>query len=124
VVVAGWRAAAAKADRTFRRFLRQLALAASLRPDESERSRHVAIVVDRDHLPRDGLCRIRSEEDRERRNVFWIDHRLDRLHGHGLGCNLLHGPAAQLRPPLKNANDTISMANVLVSPITPHLVAA
>src|SRR5262245_65151378 len=101
MVVAGWRAAAAKADRTFRRFLRQLALVASLRPIESELSRHVAIVVDWDHLARDGLCRIRGEEDRERGDVFRIDDRLYRLHGHGLGCHLLHVPATHFGAPVE-----------------------
>ena len=63
----------------------------------SKPSRPLPVVVDRQHLAADRLGRVGGEEHRERRDVRWLDHRLDRLRGHRLGAHLLDRPAADLR---------------------------
>jgi hypothetical protein len=59
-------------------------------------SRPLSVIIDRQHLAADRLGGVGGEEHRERRDVFQVDHRLDRLRGHRLGAHLLDRPAADL----------------------------
>src|SRR5690348_5697357 len=71
-------------------------------------SRHLAVVVDRDHLARDRLRRWGCKKYRKLRDVLRVDHRLDRLHGHGLRTHLLDALAADLRAAREDALDAVA----------------
>jgi len=66
------------------------------------------VVVDRQHLAADRLGRVGGEEHRERRDVFRVDHRLDRLRGHRRGAHLRKRPAADLGAAGEDALDAVA----------------
>jgi hypothetical protein len=63
-------------------------------------------------LAADRLGGIGGEEHRERRDVFWVDHRLDRLRGHRRGAYLPDRLAADLGAAGEDALDTVAFDRI------------
>jgi hypothetical protein len=54
-----------------------------------EQSRPLPIIINRQHLAADRLPRIGSQKHRKRRDIFRVDHFLDRLLGHRRDAHLV-----------------------------------